>query len=230
MNTDILFAFIGLFGEDKPDRRERLRAMLSSMDDDDVLRILHRVEIEAPQQHRDESTWYHEGPRALRQARIYIANYSLPRSAIYYHITLIYFRAKLRLEKAREDVKEAPQKKALRMQERHKWILGLSIYGSQVGDVRPLSFCEFAPDSAHLVTAGWFVMYIFGTMFRFLRSGLCKLWSIPDCRLERTYRGHNAQAGCARFHPQAFKTMNPTLLNIASCAHDGSVLLWNLEK
>ena len=64
----------------------------------------------------------------------------------------------------------------------------------------------------------------------FFRSGLCKLWSVPDCRPVRTYRGHNAQAGCARFHPEAYTTMDAGVLNVASCGHDGSVLLWSLDR
>lgn len=64
----------------------------------------------------------------------------------------------------------------------------------------------------------------------FSRSGLCKLWTVPDCQQLRTFRGHNAPAGCIRFHPQSTVSLRPTELNLASCAHDGSVMLWNLER
>ena len=31
------------------------------------------------QQKEQETTWYHEGPQALREGRLWIADYSLPR-------------------------------------------------------------------------------------------------------------------------------------------------------
>lgn len=165
--------FAGLFGEDKPDRRERLRALLSSMDEDDVTKILHREQAETAPQQRDESTWYHEGPWSLREARVAIANYSLPRFDFFplytplfdlyrtLSSTFFFCRAKQRLEKAREEMQKPPQQRALKLQETHKWIRDVGIFGSQVGDNRPLSFCEFAPDSKHLITSGWCVWVVF---------------------------------------------------------------------
>ena len=62
------------------------------------------------------------------------------------------------------------------------------------------------------------------------RSGLCKLWSLPSCKLIRVLRGHNERAGCIVWHPQATLSLSPTSLNLASCAADGSISLWDLEK
>jgi len=61
-------------------------------------------------------------------------------------------------------------------------------------------------------------------------SGLCKLWKVPDLEQIRVYRGHNGSAGCIKFHPEATKSMEPSVLNLASCAHDGSVKLWSLDS
>src|SRR6185369_1108692 len=71
---------ICLFGEDKPDRRERLRSLLSQLDDDQVHQILHKDEPRRQMQKLDEETWYHEGPASLRDAKVFIARYSLPKA------------------------------------------------------------------------------------------------------------------------------------------------------
>lgn len=74
------FHFLGLFGEDKLDRKERLRTILSTMSEEEVTRILHSPEETETMQQRDSATWYHKGPASLRDARIAIADYSLPRA------------------------------------------------------------------------------------------------------------------------------------------------------
>jgi len=61
-------------------------------------------------------------------------------------------------------------------------------------------------------------------------SGLCKLWSVPDCQLVRTLRGHTVNACCISWHPQATLTQDPSMVNLASSSFDGSVKLWNLES
>jgi WD40 repeat protein len=64
----------------------------------------------------------------------------------------------------------------------------------------------------------------------FDRSGLCKLWTVPDCAPVRTLRGHTINACCISWHPQATLTQDPQSVNLASSAFDGSVKLWNLES
>lgn len=89
-----------------------------------------------------ETTWYHEGPDSLRIARLWIAEYSLP-------------RAKTRLEEARRLVDVPAATKTARMQEIQKRIQAMSIYSSQIGDTRPISYCQFSPNSKLLATASW---------------------------------------------------------------------------
>ena len=62
------------------------------------------------------------------------------------------------------------------------------------------------------------------------RSGLCKLWSVPDCSLIRTLRGHNSRVGGIVFHPQATVSMETSAPCMASCGADGDIRLWNLES
>lgn len=101
-----------------------------------------------------------------------------------------------------------------RRQELLKKLQALSIYCSQIGDTRPISFCQFSPNSKILATASW--------------SGLCKLWSVPDCTLLRTLQGHTCNVSCIVFHPNV--SLSEDVLGdgagqtcvLASCASDGT--------
>ena len=75
-------------------------------------------------------------------------------------------------------------------------------------------------------------MYVSGgtSPLSLLRSGLCKLWNVPNCEEVRTLRGHNERVGAIVFHPESTLSLTPSVLNLASCAADGSVCLWDLEK
>ncbi|CAL9682009.1 unnamed protein product [Knipowitschia caucasica] len=191
---------ITVFGEGPADRRERLRSILSVVGPD-ALKKSRKDEDRVRRTHDECSqTWYHEGPAFLEQARLWLAHYSLP-------------RAMKRLENARlqKDVTDAT--KAMKQQELHKGLRNLNNFCSQIGDDRPISFCHFSPDSKVLATASW--------------SGLCKLWSVPDCNLIRTLRGHNTNVGAIVFRP---KVVDSSDVSLASCAADGSVKLWNMES
>lgn len=100
-----------------------------------------------------------------------------------------------------------------RRQELLKKLQALTIQSSQIGDSRPISYCQFSPNSQILATASW--------------SGLCKLWSIPNCEMIRTLNGHKCNVGCIVFHPQAtlkgdiFEDHVERTVILASCATDG---------
>ncbi|XP_022909545.1 U4/U6 small nuclear ribonucleoprotein Prp4 [Onthophagus taurus] len=193
---------ICLFGEGPAERRNRLRDILSCIGEEAIMR--KEVEEEKKLLERDqETTWYHEGPESLKIARSWIAEYSLPRS-------------KARLEEARNTSNLPSATKTAKMQEVQKRFQMLSIHSSQVGDTRPISFCQFSPNSQLIATASW--------------SGLCKVWSIPDCKLTQTLKGHTCHVGAIVFHPQATITQEETACNLASCAADGSVKLWDLKN
>ncbi len=192
---------ICLFGEGPADRRTRLRELLASLGED-AIKKKHDEEEKMPHPvERDmETTWYHEGPNSLEIARTWIAHYSLP-------------RAKARLNNAREELTLSGATRTARRQELLKKLQALTIYCSQIGDTRPISYCQFSPDSKLLATSSW--------------SGLCKLWSVPNCTQVRTLKGHACNVGCIIFHPKA--TINEEVLGdrpgqtcvMASCAADG---------
>nr|XP_050864017.1 U4/U6 small nuclear ribonucleoprotein Prp4 isoform X1 [Vespula vulgaris] len=193
---------ICLFGEGPADRRTRLRELLASLGEDAIKKKHEEEEKPAHAVERDtESTWYHEGPESLQIARYWIATFSLA-------------RAKIRLEKARQDFELPGATRTARRQELLKKLQALSIYCSQIGDTRPISFCQFSPNSKILATASW--------------SGLCKLWSVPDCTLLRTLQGHTCNVSCIVFHPNV--SLSEDVLGdgagqtcvLASCASDGT--------
>ncbi|XP_028318360.1 U4/U6 small nuclear ribonucleoprotein Prp4 [Gouania willdenowi] len=192
---------ITLFGEGPADRRERLRGVLSVIGPDALRR---KDEERAKRSHGEcQQTWYHEGPASLKEARLWLARYSLP-------------RATKRLEAARA-LKETPDpSRTVRQQELHQGLRNLNNFCSQIGDDRPISFCHFSPDSSMLATASW--------------SGLCKLWSVPDCKLIRTLRGHNTSVGAVVFRPGVGVSLSQSDVSLASCAADGTVKLWNLDS
>ncbi|XP_013174307.1 PREDICTED: U4/U6 small nuclear ribonucleoprotein Prp4 [Papilio xuthus] len=211
-----------LFGEGPAERRVRLRDLLSYLGEDAIHKKLEEEEARIERDRGREGTWYHEGPPELRDARLWIARYSLP-------------RAKQRLTKAREELKLPGSVRAAAKQESQRKASAMSIYCSQIGDSRPISFCRFSDDSQMLITSSW--------------SGLIKVWSVPECTPLQTLKGHTCNVSSAVFHPQAalpthfqHKINNAKdgtdtesmetdekseVCTMASCAYDGSVHLWN---
>jgi U4/U6 small nuclear ribonucleoprotein PRP4 len=195
---------ICLFGEGPADRRERLRQLIAEIVESGIATEQKEEKDEQPVSDiPQDSVWYHEGPSELEEARLWIAKYSVS-------------RAKERLEASRQERLKPSSHRAAKRQETHKQLRSLTNLCSQVGDNRPISFCQFSPDSKLLATASW--------------SGLCKLWSVPECNEVRVLRGHNERVGAIVFHPQATLSQSTTSLNMASCAADGTVCLWDLEQ
>uniref|UniRef100_A0AAY4DZR3 Pre-mRNA processing factor 4 (PRP4)-like domain-containing protein n=1 Tax=Denticeps clupeoides TaxID=299321 RepID=A0AAY4DZR3_9TELE len=206
---------ITLFGEGPAERRERLRNTLSVVGPDALKKSKKDEDKARRSQEEYHQTWYHEGPASLKEARLWLARYSLPRAAG-------------RLQDARA-LKEVPEStRTVRKQELHKTLRNLNNVCSQIGDDRPISYCQFSPNSKLLATASW--------------SGLCKLWAVPDCSLVRTLRGilpfslkslvnrHNTNVGAISFHPKSTLSLEESDVNMASCAADGSVKLWSLDS
>lgn len=191
---------ICLFGEGPPERRDRLRTLLADLGED-VLR--KDEEVQDKKEELDQEVWYHEGPQELKIARLWIARFSIP-------------RANERLKHARIQQARPDPEKAAKTQDIHRKLRNLYNFCSQIGDDRPLSFCRFSPDSQMLATASW--------------SGLCKLWSVPDCEPIRILRGHNERVGAIVFHPQATLSLEESSPCMASCAADGTVLLWSMTS
>lgn len=194
---------ICLFGEGPADRRERLRQILSVIGQDAIKKKKEAYIERKIKEDQENVTWYHEGSETLKNARLWIADYSIK-------------RAEQRLKLARAEGSISTAVRNARLQELYKKSRTLSSHSSQIGDIRPISSCQFSPNGEMLATASW--------------SGLCKLWTIPDCQEIMTLRGHNVQVGSIIFHPEATLSADNAGICMASCAQDGSVKLWSLES
>lgn len=193
-----------LFGEGPAERRSRLRDLLSQLGEDAIRRKKQEDDerIREEREH-DETTWYHEGPASLRVSRQWIAEYSLP-------------RAKQRIARLKAELALPDVTRMAKQQETQNKLKTLDVEASQIADTRPISWCTFSPDSKILATGSW--------------SGLCKLWSVPECKELRVLRGHNSNVGCIAFNPKATLGLDESEVCLASCAQDGSVKLWSMDS
>lgn len=191
------------FGEGPAERRRRLKELLAGLGENAINKRQYEDEERKQQQReQDQATWYHEGPDSLRIARLWLADYSLP-------------RAKDRLVRAREALEVPSAARAGRMVEMQKKLQSLAPLCSQVGDTRPVSSAAFSEDSSLLLTSSW--------------SGLCKLWSVPDCELKQTLRGHASYVGGVALRP-GVKADEENVVAMASGGHDGAVKLWGFNN
>ncbi|KAG2203307.1 hypothetical protein INT47_000227 [Mucor saturninus] len=165
-------------------------------------------EVESEEESGDEDDeedeeFFTPGTAELLEARKWMTTYSLK-------------RAKQRNERQKEEHKiSLPLLKASR-QELHTKLKAYTNWSSQIADDRPIAQCTFSPDSKLLVTGSW--------------SGLCKVWSVPDCEHKLTLKGHNDKVGGIAFHPEATISQSSSELNLATGGGDGLIQLWNLEK
>ncbi|KAK4051242.1 hypothetical protein OIV83_003064 [Microbotryomycetes sp. JL201] len=205
---------ITLFGERPEDRRDRLRHLWSvKRDQEREARLARGSDVESSDSEdddRDESDverereeeFYTEGTNELKQARQFIAEYSLP-------------RARKRI--ARQRVESTVPLSRL-MDVRKAVFANLKSFtnlGSQIGDTRSLSSLRFSPDSSMLLTSSW--------------TGTAKLWSMPACKEVRTIRAHKERIGGVAWHPDATLSQTKTSLNFATGAADNEIKLWAIE-
>lgn len=193
---------ICLFGEGPADRRARLKELVAVIGQD----ALKKKDEAKPKHGKSEAekvTWYHEGGKELQVAREWIARYSIP-------------RASARLKQARIDSEVSTKTFNNKLQELFKRNRTTSGMFSQIADQRPISHCQFSPNSQLLATSSW--------------SGLCKLWSVPECATIRTFRAHPTRVCCITFHPHSTIDLDPSSANLATCSIDGQVKLWPLDS
>ena len=88
--------------------------------------------------------------------------------------------------------------------------------GSQVGDTRPLSSCNFSPDSNYLATGSF--------------TGNVKVWSVPDLEEVHKIPAHDLQVGAVVWHPGALVTVEESECCLATTASNGEVKLWSMTS
>jgi U4/U6 small nuclear ribonucleoprotein PRP4 len=171
---------ITLFGEREMERRERLRALLAALDQQDGGELPAPADAEmlaeAP---AEPELFYTEGSAELLVARAAVADFSLPRTA-----------ARLAAERARADAGLPPMACAA-AHTAAATVASLACECSHFGDERPLAACALSPDGTRLLTGGW--------------SGLVQLWSeLPRrCERVRTVRAHDERISGVAWHPAA---------------------------
>ncbi|KAI8387502.1 WD40-repeat-containing domain protein [Blakeslea trispora] len=190
-----------LFGEGPGDRRDRLRYLLSKLQGREVESEDDSGSDGEGEEEAEE--FFTPGSVELLEARKWLTKYSLP-------------RAKQRNERQRQEQNIPLALLKASRKELHTALKGYTNWSSQIADDRPVAQCAFSPDSQLLVTGAW--------------SGLCKVWSIPNCEHVLTLKGHDDKVGGVAFHPEATLSQEKSALNLATGGADGLIQLWNLEE
>lgn len=204
---------ITLFGEDKADRRARLRKQLLdrqlnglTLGDEDIdMGSDSGAGAGGEEEEEEEEEFYTPGEHELLKARQEIAKFSLPRAkqrlAYQAYLANLPFATHY---KYRTDQVISPLRK-------------YALLGTQYGFDRPVSIVRFAPDSSTVAIGSW--------------TGQIKILSIPDLSERMVYRGgHTDKMGLA-WHPRATTSLLPESgANLATGGTEGTVLLWSLTS
>ncbi|KAM1993071.1 hypothetical protein ACFX16_009453 [Malus domestica] len=176
---------ITLFGEREMERRDRLRMIMARLDSQGELEKLLKVHEEeeaaasaAAVEDGDDQIiqypFYTEGSKALLNARIDIAKYSIRSAA-------------LRLERARRKKDDPDEDMDAELDLVLEQAKSLELDCSEIGDDRPLSGCSFSHDGQLLATCAI--------------SGVAKLWSMPEAKKVTTLKGHTERLTDIQFSP-----------------------------
>jgi len=201
------------FGESPADRRERYYLHIT-LNIPRLQKLLAKILMEKGELPTFQKTqnylkdevdedYIYEGTKELKQARQEIAQFSLRQAAI-------------RLEKARikKETMDPLEEEELIDKELTQ-IPEFEISMVQFADPSCVSKGSFSPDGKYFATAGW--------------SGLCKIWSIPDCNLKSTLLGHINRAIDIQFHPFYGKS-NQAAACLATSGADNTVRVWPLDE
>jgi U4/U6 small nuclear ribonucleoprotein PRP4 len=187
-----------LFGEGVRERRDRLKQILTQLILEDRP---YEFEDTDDEEEKQTEEYYTFGGDELTKARSEILKYSIQ-------------KAKERIQRQRDelDIPFSERKKS-----RHEFYHQLNNFQTksiQLGDERPIGFCEFSPNSKLLGTASW--------------SGLLKLYSVPESECLFTLRGHKDRVSSFNWFPTATTSQPRSSVNLVSGGTDGSVHLWSL--
>jgi len=195
------------FAEGPAERRERLGKHLMKLTPEARLRLQIVPAPKAVVDKGQNQIFYYEGSDDLRRARYEIADYSIR-------------QCNIRLDLARIKQLEPMSTRLIPQQDLIERIRHIEDLGSYVDEdhsmteLKTLTSCNFNPDATLLATS--------------CRSGKCKIYSIPDMETRSNLKGHLSNANFISFNPKSGSDLSPDVANLASCAMDGSVLMWNL--
>jgi len=190
------------FGETAADRRERLRQLLAKTLIETGAVPAFKQTTTSKKEEESSDYYLYEGPPELRAARLEIAKYSMKQAAI-----------RVEKNKIRRETTDPIEEEEL-IDRELEMIPKFEISMSQFADSSCASKGCFSSDGKYFATSGW--------------SGLCKIWSVPDCNLQTTLLGHINRAIDIQFNP-LFGQEN-TKICLASSGADNSVRLWPFEQ
>ncbi|KAF3803385.1 putative WD repeat-containing protein [Colletotrichum gloeosporioides] len=196
---------ITLFGEGKPERRDRLRNLLAiqkEMDDVDV-EMQEAGDDDADDQ---DEEFYTPGGPALLQARIDLVKYSLPRA-----------RRRVQFQKAESTI---PLRTHVKFRKQIKEKLeGFELQGSQTAGDRNVSMTRLSPNGEIVAVGNW--------------GGGLKLIEVPSLEQKMNLRGHTNKISGLSWYPGSTlpeSNVSPNTVNVASGGAEGVVHLWGLEQ
>lgn len=196
------------FGEGPAERRERLTRAISKLSPEARSKLQNNSQVAKPiEDDKSNEIFYYEGSEALRDARYKIADYSIR-------------QCNYRLDLARIRQLEPLSTRLIPQQDLIEKIRRTEDQGSYIDEeasttsLKTLSSCNFNTNADLLATS--------------CRSGTCKIWSVPDMETHLNLKGHRVSANFIVFSPKSGCDLPQTAANLASCAMDGTVYLWNL--
>ncbi|TDZ73182.1 putative WD repeat-containing protein [Colletotrichum trifolii] len=199
---------ITLFGEGKPERRDRLRNLLAiekelaALENGDV-EMNDAADEDAGEQ---DEEFYTPGGQALLQARIDIVKYSIPRA-----------KRRIQFQKAESTI---PLRTHVKFRKHIKEKLeGFELQGSQTVGDRHVSMTRLSPNGELVAAGNW--------------GGGLKLIEVPSLQEKMNLRGHTQKISGISWYPGSTlpgTTVSPDSLNLASGGAEGLVHLWSLNQ
>jgi len=193
---------ICLFGENAVDRRERLKK--------EVLEIVMKegkipeafIKTKTYEKVEENEVFYTEGSIELKEARMEIAKFSIPRSAYRIELSKKKF---MNLDRIGE---------GLQYEEFLNTNKNFEFTSSQYADERGCSRGSLSPDDKYYAVAGW--------------SGVCTILAVPDLNKVTYLKGHSERVNSIVFHPKFgefdFPGKGP---NLATGSCDNLIKIWS---
>lgn len=201
---------ITLFAEGPGDRRDRLRELLTDLQErqagaEDV-EMEDAEGEEGEEEGEQQEEFYTEGTDELLEARKAIARFSLP-------------RAKARVARLKDESRiplgtHVKHRKAVKEK-----LQNFDLYGSQIAGDRPVSICRFAPDGQTIAAGNW--------------AGGIKLLSVPNLDEKASLKAHTDRVGGLSWMPGATlpqSNVSPSSANLISGGGEGNIHLWSLDQ
>ena len=199
---------ITLFGERPEDRRDRLRQILYSEQQDDDGTSMADATPGGGEDDDEVGEFYIEGSQALLEARRKIARYSLPRAA-----------ERTKFQKLESTIPVATHVKHRNGIKRK--LESFELFGSQIASERPMSIVRFAPSNDLVACGDW--------------GGSIKILDVPNLETQHFLRGHKGMIGGIDWYPgvtlpSSDEMKDSSTIQLASGGGEGSVHLWNMAK